>query len=170
MTAHRLFVLLAFLTAACALAGLGALAAGAAFLSGTNTEAEREVALVASVLGFLAGGVLLAMSTLRADVLGRSAAAGAFVAALAFAVPAVQAFAATVNTPTDDSFGCGSISTPNKTLVVRGARPEVTPTCRDRLIKQKLLVLVLALPTLGAAGSGLLTGLRPEARRERRDA
>ena len=169
MTAQRWFVLAAFLAAACALTGLGALAAGAAFLSGTNTEAEREVALVASVVGFLAGGVLLAMSTLRADVLGRSAAAGAFIAALAFAVPAVQAFAATVNTPTDDSFGCGSISTPNKMLLPGRDRPEVTPTCRDRLVKQKLLVLVLALPSVGAAGSGLLTGLRPEARRREPD-
>jgi hypothetical protein len=165
MTTQRWFVLTAFTTAACALTGLGALAAGAAFLSGTDTEAEREVALFACVLGFLSGGLLLALSTLRANVLGRAAAAGAFIAALAFAVPAVLAFAATVNTPTDDSLGCGSISTPNKTLVVRGARPEVTPTCQDRITKQKLLVSVLALPTIGAAGSGLLTGLRSEARR-----
>jgi hypothetical protein len=170
MTTQRWFVLTAFITAACVLTGLGALAAGAAFRSGTNTEAEREVALVACVLGFLSGGLLLALSTLRADVLGRTAAAGAFIAALAFAVPAVLAFAATVNTPTDDSFGCGSISTPNKTLVVRGARPKVTPSCQERLTKQKLLVFVLALPTIGAASSGLLTGLRPEARQGEQDA
>ena len=53
----------------------------------------------------------------RANTWGRTAAAtGACVAALAFAVPAVQSFASGVSTPADDSFGCGSISTPAKVL------------------------------------------------------
>lgn len=166
MTAQRLFVGTAFLAGLAALVGLGALAAGAAFLSGTNTAAERDVALVAAVVGLLAGGLLLAQSALRADVLGRSAAgAGALLAALAFSVPAVLVFAATVNTPADDSIGCGSISTPTKQLLPGGTKPEVTGTCRDRLVKQKLLVLALSLPTLAAAGVGLTVGLRSGPRR-----
>ena len=161
MTGQRLFVVTTFLAAVCALVGLGALAAGAAFLSGSNTAAEREVAAVAAVLGLVTGGLLLAQSALRVDLLGRSAsAAGALVAALAFSVPAVLAFAATVSTPADDSTGCGSLTTPTRQLLPGGTTPVVTDTCRDRLTKQKALVLALSLPTLTSAGVGLVLGLR----------
>ena len=169
MTLQRWFVATAFVAATCALAGLGALAAGATSRFGTATAGERHVALVAALLGFLAACLLLALSALRADVLGRTtAAAGSFIAALAFSVPAVQAFSVSVSTPSDDSSGCGSLSTPTKQLLPGRDRPEVTDTCGERLRLQKGLVLALALPTVASAATGLALGLRT-GRRNRLD-
>ena len=167
MPGHRSFVVAAFLNAVCALVGLGALASGAATPYGTSTEAERTVALVASGAGLVLGALLLAVSALRVSVVGRAAAAaGAFLAALAMSIPAAQAFATRVNTPADDSQGCGSLSTPTKQLQPGTSRATVTDTCRDRLNLQKLLVTALILPSVGAAGTGLAVGLRTRPRQE----
>jgi len=78
----------------------------------------------------------------------------------------LEAFATRVNTPADDSQGCGSLSTPTKQLQPGTSRARVTDTCRDRLNLQKLLVTALILPSVGEAGTGLAVGLRTRPRQE----
>lgn len=94
MTLERKFVAAAFLTTTASLVGLGALAAGAVEPSGTASAGERNVATFATVLGIVAGVGLLVMAAGQRSVLGRAATAlAALLAALAFSVPAVLAFA-----------------------------------------------------------------------------
>ena len=169
MTAERNFVATSLFTSACALVAVGALAAGGTLRAGSDFRGEANVVLAAGAVAILGGVALVVMAVRHSGILGAaSAATGACLAALAFAVPAVQAFAAGVNTPADDSFGCGSISTPAKVLPPSGSgEPMVSDTCGERLGKQKALVVVLALPALASAGLAVSFVLRGAQRHER---
>lgn len=169
MAAERNFVVTSVLTSSCALLAVGALAAGGTLRAGSDFRGEANVVFAAGALAILGGVALVVMAVRHAETLGKAAAAtGACVAALAFAVPAVQSFAAGVSTPADDSFGCGSISTPAKVLPPSGSGAlRVTETCSERLGKQKAPVVVLALPALASAGLAVGIGLRGAQRHER---
>ena len=74
------------------------------------------------------------------------------VAAVPLAVPAMWALGYPLNTPAADSFGCGTVTTPQVPGVASDTPPEVADSCRTRLTQQRVLVGLLALPSVALLG------------------
>lgn len=155
-------LVVAFVALLAAFIGLAALASGGSTPYGTNAAGERQTFYVATAIALIAGVVLL-LARPTADA-GEGGALGTalagLVAALALTLPAVWAFGYPVTTPTDDVSGCGTISSPTKVFDDSVGDTRVTPTCADRLRRQKLLSAALAAPPVVIAAFTMAGGLR----------
>jgi hypothetical protein len=115
------------------------LAAGGTKLFGTLTAGERQVFTGATIVAMFAAVVLLLERGSADAGLGPGGgAATGLIIALAFSPPAVLVFSTSVSTPADDSSGCGTISSPATVFDQVQRETVVTPTCADRLRRQKL--------------------------------
>jgi hypothetical protein len=161
MARQRALVALTFVAMLAAFIALAALAAGGKFLFGTLTAGERQVFVGATIVAMFAAVVLL-LERGSADVaLGPvGGAVTGFVIALAFSPLAVLAFTTPVSTPADDSSGCGTISSPNTIFDQVQRETVITPTCADRLRKQKFLAGALIAPSVLTVGLSLAIGMR----------
>lgn len=161
MRHRRRTFLLACLALLSAFVGLAALASGGSTPAGTGSAGERQTFYAAAVVALLSGLGLLASVSETPDERGGSAQPlAAAVAALALSLPAVWAFGYPVTTADDDVSGCGSISSPVKLFDSPAGETRPTPTCVDRLRRQKLLAAGLVAPSLLIVSVALAAGLR----------
>lgn len=155
-------VLLCLVVLACTAVAYTALAAGGIIPTGTRTAGERGATVLALVVGLFAAVALGLALVDRGDQLDATTSAlGWLVIACLLTVPAGWAFGTSVESVSQDA-SCGTISQPGTAADQPGpAQQALVDSCRSRLAKQKALVGVLLLPSLGAAAQGL----RPLGRR-----
>lgn len=159
--ATRDMSLLAIGSLVAAIIGWASVEAGANVPYGTAYATERAVGGVAAVVGVaLAIGLLKFVAGNRRSLQPPAMGLALAVAAVPLAVPAMWALGYPLNTPAADSFGCGTVTTPQVPGIAPGTPAEVADSCRTRLTQQRVLVGILALPPFVLLGLGLVQVVR----------
>ena len=159
--AGRDMSLLAIGSLVAAIIGWASVGAGATVPYGTAYATGRAVGGVAVVVGVaLAVGLLKFVATNRRSLQPAAMGLALAVAAVPLAVPAMWALGYPLNTPAADSFGCGTVTTPQVPGIAPNTPAEVADSCRTRLTQQRVLVGLLALPAFTLLGLALVQVVR----------